>query len=421
MATQQPPGNTLFVAARRRRGWVTQPEFARAYDAAARRFGISASISLRQVRRWESPAPPWPNREARQVLQRMFGVPLEQLGFARPVDESDDVDRLGPVPADTDETAGQRRYLDDLLAADAMTPAGLEHWRQTVDRHGRATRSTPDEVLLPRLLGDVTELQRVLERRRALSTRRELTRVVAQMAGLVSLTLLKMGRPLPAHGWAHTAVLAAREADDPAVQAWTLAQLAYAHFYAGDLHGAVDVARYARDTAVAPCAGAALAAPLEARAQALLGRTAEVDVALGHAEETLAALPPGDLEYSAFGYDEAQLAFHAGNARTHQGDTARAWTAQQRALELYPVDDHLDRALIHLDRAYCLARDGDPAHAAAVATAALQAVPDAHRGQLLHARARQVAAEVEEHRAVGEVRELHEVLALPLAADIMDG
>jgi hypothetical protein len=69
---------------------------------------------------------------------------------------------------------------------------------------------------------------------------------------------------------------------------------------------------------------------------------------------------------SAFGYNEAQLRFHEGNAFTHLRDTNAAWRAQDVTLALCPASDYMDRTMIKLDRANCLAHDGDVTGAVAI-------------------------------------------------------
>ena len=87
---------------------------------------------------------------------------------------------------------------------------------------------------------------------------------------------------------------------------------------------------------------------------------------------------------SAFGYNEAQLRFHEGNALTHLHDTEAAWRAQQRALQLYPPSDYLDRTLLQLDRASCLAFDGDVTTAMGKAVSAVgRLAPEQRSGMIL--------------------------------------
>jgi len=116
---------------------------------------------------------------------------------------------------------------------------------------------------------------------------------------------------------------------------------------------------------------------------------------------------------SAFGYDEAQLRFHEGNAWTHLGDTGSAWTAHERALQLYPASDYLDRSMIMLDRAACLARDGDTGGAAHHLVTTLSGLTPEQRSGLLLARASEVYHGVPAPlRGTTPVREVGELLAL---------
>ena len=128
----------------------------------------------------------------------------------------------------------------------------------------------------------------------------------AQMAGLISLTLLKLNEFAESRHWARSARVAADEAGEPTVQSWVRAQEAYAHYYSGSLSAAISVAEEAQAIAARrPCVGVALAAALEARAQAALGRPDETRAALRRARETLARLQGESLVPSAFGYNEA--------------------------------------------------------------------------------------------------------------------
>ncbi len=159
--------------------------------------------------------------------------------------------------------------------------------------------------------------------------------------------------------------------------------------------------------------GPALAAPLEARALAVLQDREGAQDALSRAEVALERLPAEDRVGSAFGYSECQLRFHAGNAWTHLGETERAAEQQARALELYPSRDHTDRALVALDQAVCAAIRGDLPAAATLAASTIVDLPVEHRSALIIYRAREVAARVPEAQSVPEVRVLREVLALP--------
>ena len=70
-----------------------------------------------------------------------------------------------------------------------------------------------------------------------------------------------------------------------------------------------------------------------------------------------------ELAPSAFGYNEGQLRFHQSSAYTSLHDIRPAFKAQDRALELCPPNDYTDWSMTRLDRAACLAYDGDTAAA----------------------------------------------------------
>nr|MDT0667184.1 XRE family transcriptional regulator [Micromonospora sp. DSM 115978] len=145
--------------------------------------------------------------------------------------------------------------------------------------------------------------------------------------------------------------------------------------------------------------GAVLAAALEARACAVLGQQAATNAALHRAETILAGLPVEDVIASAFGYNEAQLRFHEGNAVTHLHDRRRVWEATDRALALYPATDYMDRTLVQLDRADCLIHNGEVAEGAAQIVHALLELPTQRRDGLIVQRARGLAQDVAHHQA----------------------
>ncbi|WP_198939475.1 hypothetical protein, partial [Pseudofrankia sp. EUN1h] len=277
------------------------------------------------------------------------------------------------------------------------------------------TRYLPAAVQLDDLAADFAEVQHALSTRQPSSTTRQLTRITAQLAGLISLSLIKMGQRGPARAWGRTARLAAGEAGDPAVASWVRAQDAYTYYYGGSVPEAIAAAKEAQALAgQTPCVGAVLAAALQARAHAVLGQQAETDAALRRAEAILSSLATEDVTESAFGYNEAQLRFHEGNALTHLHDRSRVWEATDRALTLYPASDYMDRTLIQLDRADCLIHDGEVAEGAARVARTLLELPPGRRDGLILQRARGLAqATARHHRTLPAVRQLYEVLELP--------
>ncbi|MGW1075924.1 hypothetical protein [Streptomyces sp. NPDC002537] len=155
------------------------------------------------------------------------------------------------------------------------------------------------------------------------------------------------------------------------------------------MHTALDLAVHAQRLAEGhPCAGAALAAPIEARAHALLGHRSAATEALGRAADTLRNLPSEERIESVFGYTEGQYRFHAGNIWKCLQDTARARAEHQHALELFPPEEDIYRPLIRLDYASCLAFTGDIDGALETAVGTLATLSDRHRTNLVVYRGR---------------------------------
>jgi hypothetical protein len=75
-----PSGNTALRALRLSRHW-TQAEFAAEFEKTSRDLGKVLSLSVRQVRRWESEDPPCPLPAYQRVLEEIFGVSVAQMGF----------------------------------------------------------------------------------------------------------------------------------------------------------------------------------------------------------------------------------------------------------------------------------------------------------------------------------------------------
>ena len=326
------------------------------------------------------------------------------------------------APADPPERVGtlllarledRRRQVLDAVSVGTATRAGIDEWERTVLRHGRATRSRPALRMLVDLEADLADLQRALGGQHRASTLRVLTRITAQMAGLTFLSLIKLNRPVSARAWARIARVAADEAGDPATCCWVWAQEAYVYYYDGHLAEAVEVARHAQELAGrAAAVGVPLAAALEARASAVLGRRRETLSALGKAETALTRLDRDAVTPSAFGYNEAQLRFHEGNALTHLRDTEAAQASQQRALELYLAEDFLDRALVHLDQAQCLIHGGEVNAAAEQSIRAVADLTDQQRAGLVTVRAHELLATLtRQHPAAPGVLQLRDLLA----------
>ncbi|GAA2305325.1 hypothetical protein OHT20_14460 [Streptomyces caniferus] len=69
----------------RKQAGYTQETFTATFAREAARLGIDASVSVRQLRRWEGESPPpLPHPSQQAVLEAMFGLPLAEMGFDVP-------------------------------------------------------------------------------------------------------------------------------------------------------------------------------------------------------------------------------------------------------------------------------------------------------------------------------------------------
>lgn len=127
MTTRPGPGNPGFVKARHDRGWYSQAALVNAFEWKARQLGINLSVSVRQVRRWESADPPWPTPDYQTVLEALFGLPLNVLGFTPPHAAA----HTGAVHAvrAAEHTGWWRAIVDDLP----------DHLDRLVDMESRTT------------------------------------------------------------------------------------------------------------------------------------------------------------------------------------------------------------------------------------------------------------------------------------------
>jgi DNA-binding XRE family transcriptional regulator len=100
-----------------------------------------------------------------------------------------------------------RRGLNEAISNSTMTVTSFDDWKQTAFRHRQTTWDRAPCVLLEDLSADLVELHGALTRCRSFSALRRLTRVAAQMSGLMCLTLIKMDEPTAFRGWARTHAL----------------------------------------------------------------------------------------------------------------------------------------------------------------------------------------------------------------------
>jgi transcriptional regulator with XRE-family HTH domain len=377
-----------------------------------------ANLTQGQISRIESGAP-IADLGRLVYWARLLQIPQDHLWFAlpdSPVSDDDDTtagrrlfvdDRRGPLGL----TEGIRRDLHQLLTGRAMSEEVVRGWEESVWRHGAATRDRPPDRLMVDIALDLGDIRAALDACRSPATSRRLLRLLAQLCGLLCLTLIKMGEQVAFRRWANVARAAAVESDDSRTLAWLLAHEAYGHYYLGDMAEAIRVAQHAQAVGGTGDVALPLAAALEARAHAVVHDERRTMDALGRAEDALAHLNRDALRPSAFGYNEAQFRFHEGNAYTHLRKTAAAMSAQARAIELCAPGDYTDRSLTHLDRATCLMRDGDVGVALSAATEALRPLTPSQRAGIIATRGHELVRTVPTRvRDLPAMKDLIEIL-----------
>ncbi|GAA3845848.1 hypothetical protein GCM10022243_10080 [Saccharothrix violaceirubra] len=311
------------------------------------------------------------------------------------------------------DAAKLRQDLSEVLASTLISERGASDWDEAVFRLGRDTRWRPHATLASEILANLSELRVFYVRATSGHVLQRMARNTAQLSGLMSQTLLKVGDISGSADWSRTARQFASESNDLNLRAWVHAQEAYLHFYAGNMHTAIDAARYAQDIAgKSGGVGSALAAALEARAYANQGLRADALRAIGIAESLTAGLDGAATIASAFGYSEAQLRFHESNVLTKLGEFQRALVAQDHALRLTPHDDFMDRALVYFDRADSLIAQGDIVNGLAIAASTLGELETGKAAGLIVDRARLTLRmlPVSESGRV-EALALHEIIA----------
>ncbi|WP_371484801.1 hypothetical protein [Kitasatospora sp. NBC_00315] len=103
--------STRTLAGLRKAAGHTQETFVTAFTAMAKQLDVAAAVSVRQLRRWESPDPPLPHPGQQAVLEALLGVPLEEMGFTVPAERR----HASAVGGNTDRVE-RRRFVVDVGA-----------------------------------------------------------------------------------------------------------------------------------------------------------------------------------------------------------------------------------------------------------------------------------------------------------------
>jgi len=327
----------------------------------------------------------------------------------------------GLSTAALDAISATRQRIDDTIGVSRVHPTTVDQWERAAQHYSEMYHTISPISLLCDVLIDFTELRNLLKQPQSLASQQRLTLVAALFAAMAGGILVDLGSPREARAWHRTAGVPADESGDRALRAWVLAKEAYVPLYYGNPQTTIDLARQASLMAGnTPCVAAALAPALEARAHAQVGRVQETQAALDHAHTAYARLTPEDTNpaNTFFGYTERLLHFHTSNALTNIRQTKRAYEHQERASVLYAsTGEHIDPALLAMDRALCLVHDREIDQACQHASQTLLDLSKEYRSNTVLTRARAVAEAIpDKYRNTRPVRDFHEVLALDSTA-----
>ncbi|MFE2911227.1 tetratricopeptide repeat protein [Kitasatospora indigofera] len=374
----RPTGNTALKAARQAAGLSSQQAFADALSRAARQLGMGKVIvSTRQIRRWESDTPPWPQDDYQQLLTHVLHLPVEQLGFRPPWAPN-------ATPTSPPPTA---------LARTAPAPTAL---RAALPRPAQASGSQPPTIGADFAI--VTEAHRRLYWSVAPAT---LVQAVAEHANLGTALLGEtsgVARRVLASALAESLLLAARiqffdlrqadladatlvralqaagEADDSLLGAAVLGHAAFIPGWAGRRDDALERMQAARTYARRGPASAELLAWLDAVEAECLTRCGDHRAALAllhHAEDTLTAGGEHSSPDWLTWFSPVRLAAFKGNTELLAGHLPQARTTLEGVLGSLATADGKQRVVVLGDLAAVEAASGRPDEACSLLEQAL--------------------------------------------------
>ena len=353
----RPAGNTRLKAARLAAGYHSQQDLADALK-----------VGVRQVRRWESEAPPWPQPEVAQALTRVLGQELEALGFTPP-------GGLPAGPARRTVLAAAGGLAAVPTQAVAVQPAtAADDYAAVTRSHRRLYWSVAPATLHPTALAHATFGCDLLPE----TVGQTRVRIAAALAETWLLTgrieFFDMRDADRAQQTLLRALQAAGEADDSLLGAAVLAHTAFIPGWAGDRDDAVERMVAARTYARRGPASAELLAWLdavEAECETRCGNTRTALHLIRHAEDVLASgnehASPEWLDW----FTPVRLAAFKGNTELRARHLPQARETLLGVLEALDPAEEKQATVVLGDLAAVEAAAGDPDAACGYALRAL--------------------------------------------------
>ncbi|MGX1562054.1 transcriptional regulator [Streptomyces sp. NPDC055506] len=361
----RPTGNVRLKAARVAAGFNSQQDLADALTEHAKGMGIRGlSVGVRQVRRWESDNPPWPQPDCQRVLVHLLGQNMESLGFTPPWGPEGSM----PDPVRRTLVAGGAAAWGLAMGPSRATavsqPATAGTDFEAVTRsHRRLYWSVAPTKLHPAVLAHAT-LGCALLPETSDSTRRAVAAALAEtylLAGRIEF--FDLSEPTTAHETLLFALQAAGEADDPLLGSAIIAHMAFIPGWAGDQEGAQERMIAARTYARRAPASAEFLAWLdavEAECETRCGNTRTALHLIGHAEDILGDGNEQPSPQWMDWFSPARLAAFKGNTQLLAGHLPQARAALLQALEAMTPGEEKQRTVVYGDLAAVEAASGNP-------------------------------------------------------------
>ncbi|MEU6236978.1 transcriptional regulator [Kitasatospora sp. NPDC047058] len=359
-------GNTALKAARQARGLSSQQALAAALHDAARQLGMGEIVvSRKQIGRWESPNPPWPRDDHQQLLTHVLRLPIEELGFRAPWEDS-----TRPVPDKTAPPSPRHStppVLPRPMGSAGTQPATVGADFATVTEAHRRLYWSVSPATLHQAVAEHANLGTALLGETDGFARRILASALAEsllLAGRIQFFDLR--QPDSADATFVRALQAAGEADDSLLGAAVLAHAAFVPGWAGRREDATERMRAARTYARRGPASAELLAWLDAVEAECLTRCGDHRQALALLRRAESVLSAGGDHLSPewfTWFSATRLAAFKGNTELAAGLIPQARTTLETVLADLPETDGKQRIVVLADLAAveAAARRPDPA------------------------------------------------------------
>jgi tetratricopeptide (TPR) repeat protein len=359
----QSTGNTRLKAARQHAGYASQQAFANALTQAAPRIGLGQmEVSVRQIRRWESPSPPWPRTDHQRLLVHVLQMPIEQLGFTPPWHSPNDAPTTGAASQHVSAPVPAGLPLPFAAAAVQPPTIGADYTTITV-AHRRLYWSVQPAHLHPTVVEHTRLGLQLLSETSGIARRVLATALTESLLLAGRIEFFDLRQPDDADATYVRALQAAGEADNPLIGAAILAHAAFIPGWAQRRDDAAERLRAARTYARRGPASAEFIAwidAVEAECDTRCGHPIDALRAIAHAESILGAGSEHQSPEWFTWFSPVRLAAFKGNTQLTAGRYAQARGTLTAALDVLPAHEGKQRTVILGDLAAVEAAQKNP-------------------------------------------------------------